>query len=192
MRIVMALVLMMLGIFILAIQDDAETPRQQAASVIATDPPGREAMQLPLDYQETLVQYATVRRSDGFYRNLYISPPALEAIRKGEALPERTIVLIELFDAAGRFDPEIHMAEARSTWQIADLAASSRVGHWNFAAFNAMSGAVAAETDLNDCFSCHESAANRNFLFSNPLLEAFAQTGEVQLSYCPRPGRAPC
>ena len=197
---------MLIGVFLIAIADGSSEPTERMVFITATPNvtqmpamtatpivAGREPIQLPENYRDTLVQYAVVTRSDGIYRNLYISPEAVEAVANGEPLPDRTIVLIEAFDVENNVaDPEIHLAEARSTWEIADLAASSRVGRWNFGAFDARDGSIFAETGLNDCFSCHEGASNRNFIFSNSLLEAFIREGEIQESYCPRPGRAPC
>lgn len=171
-------------------------------------PPGREPMTLPDDYRSRFVHYATVDRIDGIIRYLYINPAALDAVRAGDALPDYTVVVIEAFAAKqdgdgqfvrtdgrfvrGRLDPEIHVAEKRSTWLIEDLAASSRVGDWNFGAFDFESGTVMGEVPLSDCFSCHESANRREFVFSLALLRDYVETGEVQYRYCPAPDRIQC
>ena len=124
----------------------------EAAPAASLYPPGREPMVLPQNYRDNLVLYARVDRSDAITRNIYITPAALDAVRSGEPFPERTQIVVEAFYAArdsagniltdanghlipGEFDPEVHVAEARSTWLIEDLAASSHVGDWNFAAF---------------------------------------------------------
>lgn len=205
MRLVIALVMVMAGVFVLALlQADNTTPERAAApTVSATYAPGREPIELPLDYRDSLVHYATIDRIDGTSRDLYISPQAIDAINNGLSVPERTLVLIEAFETSSEkganghllraaADPEVHVAEARSTWQIADLAATSRVGDWNFGAFDGRDGSVVTETGLNDCFSCHEGASTRNFLFSEPLIEAFIETGEVQYVFCRRSGRSRC
>jgi len=191
------------GVFMVAVlqADDAAAPNTPP-TITATYAPGREPIELPLDYRDRLVHYATIDRSDGVSRDLYISPQALDAVRAGERLPDRTLVVIEAFATSGRgedgrliretADPEIHLAEARSTWEIADLAATSRVGDWNFSALDARDGSIVTETPLNDCFSCHEGASSRNFLFSEPLLEAFVATDEVQYLFCQRTGRSRC
>lgn len=172
------------------------------AAPTGTYPPGREPMALPPDYRDTFVNYATVDRSDGISRNLYISPGGMAAIAAGQPLPEGTMLIIEAYfsdgpDSAGRltqdtFDPEVHMAEFRSTWRIEDLAASSHLGGWNFGSFNYDTGDVVAETPLNDCFSCHEGAQRTEFVFSDWMLDSYAQTNEPLYRYCPRPGRLPC
>jgi len=178
---------------------------QQGASAY---PPGREPMRLPQNYRSALVHYATVDRGDGFSRYLYISPQALAALQSGAGFPERTLVLIEAFAAApdatgkpqrdphGRWLPgepqaEIHAAEMRTTWHLADMRTSSRAGDWNFGAFLATDGTPVTE-HLNDCFSCHEGAARQDFLFSRALLSAYIQTGEVQYRFCAAPDRAIC
>ncbi len=90
----------------------------------------------------------------------------------------------------GNLQPEIHVIELRSTWLIEDLAATSHVGKWNFASFEG-DGARSGEA-LSDCFSCHEGASRRNFLFTDAQLTAYANTGATQYRYCPRPARVPC
>lgn len=198
MRWIIAVGVILVGILLIATQAGEQSVASGGATITPTYAPGREPIQLSTTYQDELVHYATVERSDGVIRFLYISPQAIEAVREGELLPERTLVVIEAYrpldnnPAERQRDPEVHVAESRSTWQIADLAASSRVGTWNFGAFDADTGAVITATGLNDCFSCHEAAQTRNFIFSNTLLEAYAQTDQVQYSYCPRPGRTVC
>jgi hypothetical protein len=172
------------------------------ADATATYPPGREPMALPPDYRDTFVNYARVDRSDGISRNLYISPDSMAAVAAGQPLPEGTTLIIEAYFSDGvgsdgrlsqdTLDPEIHMAEFRSTWRIEDLAASSHVGGWNFGAFDYDTGEVVAETPLNDCFSCHEGAQRTEFVFSDWVLDSYAASGEVVYRYCPRPGRLPC
>ena len=174
----------------------------------ATYPPGREPMFLPANYRENFVYYAQVDRSDGVTRKLYINRTGLEAARAGQELPDYTQLIIEAYDAArdvfgnvlrdeqgrliaGALQPEIHIAERRSTWFIEDLASSSHVGNWNFAAFDVSSGAPTGEI-LADCFSCHDGADEIGFTFTTDEIRRFAQSGDVQYDYCGLPGRFPC
>lgn len=171
-------------------------------------PPGREPMVLPDNYRETFVQYAQVDRSDEVTRKLYITPAAVDALRAGQDFPERTQIIIEAYDAArdadgnvlrdanghlipGEFHSEVHFAEFRSTWRISDLAASSRVGNWNFSAQDYTTHAPTGEA-LADCFSCHTGADRIGFLYSHPQLDRYLQTGTVQYHTCALPGRFPC
>ncbi|MCA9914029.1 MAG: cytochrome P460 family protein, partial [Anaerolineae bacterium] len=116
-------------------------------------PPNPTLMTLPANYRETFVVYAAVDRVDNVTRRLYIAPDALAQWMRGAALPDGTQIIIEAYDVrlglsgtplrddAGYFIPteisgNIHMAEKRSTWELQDLATSSRVGDWNFASFD--------------------------------------------------------
>lgn len=172
-----------------------------------TYPPGREPIVLPMNFRESLVHYATVDRVDAMSRNLYISPEAVDAVLAGEPIPENTLIVIEAYQAAtdgdgtplrdnerlvqGDIDPEIHVGERRSTWLIEDLAASSHLGGWNFAAFDSTTLRRNVST-LNDCFSCHDAASQREFIFTRSLIRAYGTTGEVQYRFCGRPGRQIC
>jgi hypothetical protein len=175
---------------------------------VRNTPTGREPMVLSDNYRETFVQYAQVDRSDNITRKLYITPSALDALRAGLDFPERTQIIIEAYDAArdaegnvlrdasghllpGDFDPRVHFAEFRSTWRIADLAASSRVGNWNFSAQDYITHAPTGEA-LADCFSCHTGADRTGFLYSRPQLDRYLQTDTVQYRTCALPGRFPC
>src|SRR3972149_5801804 len=134
--------------------------------------PGREPMALPEDYRDRFVLYATVERSDAISRNIYINPEALADYTPGDPLPDNTLIVIEAYegqrDAAGNvlrdaqghlvqgeLDPEIHMAEKRSTWRIEDLAAPTNQGGWNFGAFDFHTGTPITE-GLGACASCHD------------------------------------
>ena len=184
------------------------TKRPTPVAVTPTYPPGREPMTLPQDYRDRLVLYAQVDRVDGVLRKIYISPAALDAVRAGQDLPERTQIVIEAYDAARAADglllrdaqghlvpgtpqAQIHMAELRSEWQIEDLAASAHVGQWNFGAFDATSDASIRD-GLNECFSCHQGAQSTGFLFTRRQLVAYAQSGAEQYAYCGQPVRVPC
>jgi hypothetical protein len=188
---------------------EADAMAAQAPVVIPSTvyPDGRDPMVLPANYQDTFALYAAIDRPDSVTRRIYISPAAIDAVRAGTRLPERTQIIVEAYDAARDADghllhdadghlipadlkPEIHIAELRSTWQIEDLAASSHVGGLNFASFES-SGARTSEI-LSECFSCHDATASRGFLFTNNQLRRYATTGETQYVYCPLPGRVPC
>ena len=176
--------------------------------VTPTYAPGREPMKLPQNYRENFILYTIVDRPDAITRKIYITAPAIDAIRKGEDLPERTQILVEAYDAArnpdgtlqtdaqghfiaGAMQDEIHIAELRSEWQIEDLAASSHLGKWNLDAFEAGTGTPRHEVRF-DCFSCHNTAYPTNFVFTQAQLIAYANTGETQYRYCNQLGRQPC
>ena len=201
------LIVAFLSIATLSKTDASTATPLQSRLLDTTAPTGREPMRLPANYRENLVHYATVDRVDGMTRNLYITQETLDAIEADTPIPDYTVIVIEAFHAEtedGRFvydennryipaemEPEVHMAEFRSTWRIEDLAASSHVGGWNFGAFDFETG-VANRSELADCFSCHEAAVQRGFLFSESLLRAYIRTGQVQYDYCGLPERSIC
>lgn len=181
-----------------------------AAAVLRRELPAprTSAMELPPDYRTRFIHYLTVDRIDLTVRHLYIAPQALEAVRRGEELPDGTQVIIEAYhaqrdmlgqplrDAAGRWIPgtgfpAVHMMEKRARWRIEDLATSIGAGRWNFETFDARSFAPTSE-NRNDCFTCHDTAFRRDMLFSQPNLRAFALDGEPRYLYCNLPERGNC
>jgi len=165
-------------------------------------------MTLPPDYRETFVIYAQVDHSDLVARRLYVHPDVAEEINRTRHLPDGTQIVIEAYDAlldesgevirdeAGRFVPGeqqefIHMAEKRSTWRLEDLATNSRAGNWNFASFEAETGQPSKEV-ISDCFNCHLTSGQTDFIFTAPALLLFARTGQEQYIYCDLPRRAHC
>jgi hypothetical protein len=170
--------------------------------------PRASAMELPADYRLRFIHYLTVDRVDLTVRHLYIAPQAYEAVRRGEELPDGTQVIIEAYharldllgrplrDAAGRFltgemFPSVHMMEKRARWRIEDLATSIGAGRWNFETFNARTFAPTSE-NRNDCFTCHDTAFQRDMLFSQPNLRAFALDEQPRYLYCNLPERGNC
>lgn len=179
--------------------------RQRSAAI----PINSGRITLPVDYRDAFVHYATVERSDGFTRKLYILPSALAAVERDVPLPQGTQIIIEAFpprvDSDGAFlrddarrvipdamHPFIHVAEKRPNWSLTELPVSSHVGDWNFGSFTA--DGQRADENLNDCFSCHDASASptRDFIFSRRTIDEFARSGETVFSVCSRPDRIPC
>jgi hypothetical protein len=186
----------------------AAAPTPETATPTATAAPEKQRISLPPGYRADDLLYAIIDRPDGITRKLYVSPAALDAVRRGEDFPDGAQIVVEAFDAArdangspmrdsagrlipGAMRPEIHVAETRSTWRMEDLASSARLGNFNFAAFDAATGGHNGEF-IADCFSCHDQAARTGFVFTRRELQAYASTGETQYSYCNQPARVPC
>lgn len=162
----------------------------------------------PADYQAAFVHYARVDRADGTIRNLYISPHTLDALRRGQPLPQHTVIVIEGYhaqtgsdgaytqDADGRYLPAepfdvLHVIEKRPDWSPDDFGSVNRSGEWNFGSFANPGGAVSDE-NLTTCFNCHNGAPQADFIYSRFLLERYAQAGLVQYFYCELAGRIAC
>lgn len=211
---VILLVSLLVGVMLYARSSPLEMPTQTPAISITARPTqdiilGREPMRYPANYRENLVHYLTVDRADGITRNIYISAAAVQAVLNGEMIPYGTITVIEPFDAArdsqgnisrdtrGRLvadqlrADEIHVGERRSTWLIEDTHANTNFEGWNFRAF-AFDTGEPIDRDLNECFNCHDSAFNTEFVFTRDELLTYAQTGEIQYFYCGLTGRNPC
>lgn len=180
----------------------AEEPTQ------ALVPQASYPMQLPADYRERFVHYLTVDRVDNTTRHIYIQPEAIADLDADEPLPDGTQIIIEAYhaqldvlgrpvrDAQGHFlpgamFPNVHMAEKRSTWTVDELATSIGVVEWNFGSFDAQTTFPTVE-NRNDCFTCHDLAHRRDFVFTRTLLDRYLQSGERQHFFCNRPERGIC
>lgn len=170
-----------------------------------------QGVRLPDNYRETFVHYATIDRADGKTRQLYIHPAALSRYRVGEPLPDGAIIVIEgyhairddngafRYDANGQLLPNadmplemVHIAEKRATWRETDFVDSAlQIGGWNFGSYDYQSGQRFPE-DLRACFNCHQAAPQDDFIYSRPLLDRYARSGETQYIYCDLPGRVAC
>lgn len=174
-------------------------------------PPPTAGVVFPSEYRASFVHYATIARADGKTRQLYIDPSALSRYRAGGALPDGTVIVIEghlalrdaagalQYDSAGRLLSDegkplemVHIAEKRAHWREEDFVDRAlRIGGWNFGSYDYASGERFAE-DLLACFNCHQAAPQDDFIYSRPLLDRYARSGDVQYIYCDLPGRVAC
>ena len=166
-------------------------------------------MAFPVNYREEFELYLVVDRPDQTVRHIFAAPQAVEASRAGEPLPDGTQIVIETWDARltpldniardddGRYiaetmDANIHVMEKSSEWTIEELPSPVGVIDWNFASFDAGTMLPSAE-NRNDCMTCHDAGAfRRDFVFSQRLLTAYANTGNTQYLYCNRVDRNNC
>ncbi len=173
------------------------------------DLPRYSSVKLPQDYQNAFIHYATVQRSDGTSRNIYINPQAIEAIKAGNRfLPENTIIVIEgfyaqkddddkyLIDNNGRYEngdafEMLHVLEKRNDWATTDFVDENRIGQWNFGSFNTANGDFFDE-NMSACFHCHNATERTDFLYSASLLGGFIQSGQTQFLLCDLPDRIAC
>lgn len=166
------------------------------------------AVPYPAGYRDKFVYFLTVDRLDATVRDLYISPEALDELRRGNPLPEDAIIVIEGYRAQvddngdpmtgpdGRYIKAapfemLHVMHRRSDWSDADFPSVVRAGRWNFGSFDVNTGARFDE-DLAACFNCHQAMANTDFLYSTSHLRDYLRTGEPQYLYCNLRQRVPC
>ena len=135
------------------------------------------------------VLYTTVDRADNKqYRELFVSPPAaIEAAKKGEALPSGTVMTLVQYaakldpqgnpekDANGRFIKTNIVAytvmEKRTGWG-AEYPDNVRNGEWEYQAFKADKTPNTA-ANLTACFNCHKPLGTAaDYLFSYDRLKS--------------------
>jgi hypothetical protein len=143
--------------------------------------PGPENVALPADYQTRFVRYSMVDKAERkIIRFMYVNPAAFEALKKGEASPDGTILIMEdhaarlgpdgtpVLDQQGRFIPQpailaIAVQEKRKGWGVG-YPEAKRNGEWEYARFTA-AGARNPAT-VENCFICHKARAAQDYNFT--------------------------
>lgn len=159
---------------------------------------GGDKVAFPEDWANGVL-YGTVDRHDNKqYRELWSTPAAVEAIRKGEPIPSGTVLTLIQYkaqldaggnparDAQGRFIKGDLVAytvmEKRAGWGT-EYPDDIRNGEWEYQAFNP-DKTVNAKANLTACFQCHKPHAAQDFVISLASLKGTAP-GELA---APRPG----
>jgi hypothetical protein len=137
------------------------------------------------------VMYTIVDRADNKqYRELFVTPAAVEAAKKGEPLPSGTVITIVQYkaqldaqdnpvkDANGRFVKGdligYGVMEKRTGWG-AEYPPEVRNGEWEYQAFTA-DKKVNDKANLTACFQCHKPLpSGQDFVFSYDKLKAAAK-----------------
>lgn len=162
--------------------------------------------ELPVEFPNGFIHYATVQRPDGTIRDLYMNESAFSKFDGLYSLPEGTTLVITGYvaqkDQAGNwvmnegqytrgqaFDM-IHIRTKRRGWPDESFPSDARNGDWNYGSFQ--TGGVRFEEPLTPCFHCHNTAEQPDFTYTFPLLMEYWRTGEVVYSFCGQTGRTPC
>jgi plastocyanin len=130
------------------------------------------------------VLYQTLDRPDSKqYRELYATPAAVEAVRKGKPIPAGTVLTLvqwsvhqddkgnPIKDANGRFMKKDIIAhtvmEKQAGWGADYPTGWPRNGEWEYAVFTA-DGQPNAKGNANNkaCFTCHLPHAKQDFVIS--------------------------
>jgi hypothetical protein len=147
---------------------------------------GGDKVAFPSTFAEG-VMYATIDRPDNKqYRELFASPAAVEAAKKGEPLPAGTVLTLlqykaqldergtPLKDENGRFLKGdligFTVMEKRTGWG-AEYPPEVRNGEWEYQAFTSDHG-VNGKANLTACFNCHKPLDKQDFVFSYDRLKA--------------------
>jgi len=174
----------------------------------SAEPPA--AISYPQDYRIRLVKYAVVDRADGISRDLYVSPAAIEALRRDPGLkefPAGVLFALDVHSAretgrdpktrAPRFEiaPDGRLVRSKDE-HVLHLMKKIRPGfgsqNWAFGGYDPATTAPLKLELPGDCFLCHQAAVMSDMTFSLNLLKRFASSGAVQYRLCSQPGRQPC
>jgi len=158
-----------------------------AASFAISAKAGGDLIKFPEDYAKGVL-YTTIDRSDNKqFRELYVSPPAaIEAAKKGQALPSGTVLTLVQFaaklDASGNPEKGVDgrfikdkllgytVMEKRAGWG-AEYAENVRNGEWEYQAFRA-DKSVNTGAKLTACFECHKPLGTKvDYVFSYDKLK---------------------
>jgi len=144
---------------------------------------GPEKIKFPSDYLRGVL-YQTLDRPDSKqYRELYATPAAIEAVRKGQPIPAGTVLTlvqwsveqdangVPVKDANGRFKKKDIIAhtvmEKQKGWGADYPSDWPRNGEWEYAVFMP-DGTPNAKANANNkaCFTCHLPHAKQDFVIS--------------------------
>ena len=152
-----------------------------ALAVAAQVRAGGDKVAFPENYAKGVL-YTTLDRADNKqYRELYTSQAAVDAAKKGQPMPDGTVVTLVQYkaklgadgnpekDANGRFIKTDILAytvmEKRAGWG-AEYPDNVRNGEWEYQAFTA-DRKVNDKANLTACFNCHKPLdARQDFVFS--------------------------
>ena len=153
---------------------------------------GGDKVAFPEDYAKGVL-YTTVDRPDNKqYRELYTSAAAVDAAKKGQPLPNGTVITLVQYAALldvhgnpqvgpnGRFIKGNRVAytvmEKRTGWGT-EYPDDVRNGEWEYQAFTA-DKKVNDKANLKSCFQCHTPHAGQDFVISLASLKG-TQAGEM-------------
>jgi hypothetical protein len=161
-----------------------------AAAVAVQVRAGGDKVAFPENFSQG-VMYTTVDRADNKqYRELFVTPAAIEAAKKGEPLPSGTVITIVQYkaqvdaqgnpvkDASGRFVKGdligYGVMEKRTGWG-AEYPPEIRNGEWEYQAFTA-DKKVNEKANLTGCFQCHKPLpSSQDFVFSYDKMKTTAK-----------------
>jgi hypothetical protein len=160
-----------------------------SAAVLALSIPvlaGGDKVAFPANYDKGVL-FTTVDRPDNKqYREFYTSQAALDAAKKGQPLPDGTVITMLQYaakldaagnpekDANGRFVKTNLIAyavmEKRKGWG-SEYPDNVRNGEWEYQAFKADKTPNTA-ANLNACFTCHKPHAGNDYVFLYEKMKA--------------------
>lgn len=143
------------------------------------------ALQIQPKYDRNLAHYATVSRSDGSFRQMFVNEEAISkgtaepnaAVQPGAPLPDGTLLVMETWYSPENVGTVFVKQKQNGEWQYGSFSPDRPDYEMRFS---------------GSCHSCHAPFPETDFTLTKPLLEAALQTRQIQTAYCDRPGRSPC
>jgi cytochrome c553 len=141
----------------------------------------RTGVTFPEGYAATYTKYHTIDfPAAKAVRYYYANPVALKAARAGEALPDGSILFVEVYAAKldadknpvkgadGHFAPDkivAYTAMEREAGWGKDVPDMLRNGDWNYAVFTPAK-ALRPGVNQGECFACHKPLVKDSYLFT--------------------------
>jgi hypothetical protein len=143
----------------------------------------------PADYATGVMYTSHDLPGEKEFREFYITPTALAAVRKDQPLPSGTVITLARYDVRidargnpvtdenGRFIKAelkaFRVMEKRTGWG-SEYPPSKRNGEWEYQAFLA-DGKADGRVNLDSCFQCHKNGDSVNFMFTEAPLKSAAK-----------------
>jgi hypothetical protein len=151
---------------------------------------GGDKIAFPADYAKGVMYMTFDAAANKTFRELYTSAAALAAAKKGEPLPDGTVITMVQYaakldaagnpekDASGRFiktDTIVGygVMEKRSGWG-GEYPEGVRNGEWEYQVFKA-DKTPNTGANLSTCFNCHKPQDKQDFVFSYDKMKTAAK-----------------
>jgi cytochrome P460 len=121
------------------------------------------------------LSYADGRPDDGpgAFHHVYLQPDSYQAYRRTGRFPDRTVLLLELYESASKVAPSKHgLFEGRRIAVEAAVKDARLPDGWGYFSFGDGSEATARAFPRQACFDCHrkQAAADNVFVQFYPVL----------------------
>jgi len=147
---------------------------------------GGDKVAFPENFAQGVMYYSFDRPDVKQYRETFVTPAAIDALKNGQPVPSGTVITTVLYkakldadgnpvkDANGRFIKSdlvgYAVMEKRTGWG-AEYPEEKRNGEWEYQVFTA-DRKVNEKANLNACFECHKPHASMDFLFTADKIKA--------------------
>ena len=160
------------------------------ASVVALQvQAGGDKIAFPDNYDKGVMYFSLDRPDTKQYRDIFITPAAIDALKKGEPAPSGTVITTVIYkakldgdgnpvkDAGGRYIKSDLAAyavmEKRTGWGT-EYPPEKRNGEWEYRAFTA-DKKPNENVKLTACFECHKPLASQDFVHAYDKLKEAAR-----------------